>query len=424
MRKQKMIFLPGQKDAFAIGGIWSVFDKQSKDSLAKIAKRENEEQWEGRFAAAALHNTSDINEARGVGYFDEYEKGARSLAMLVALSKPSGMQSIDCFSMTDSNGQEFQWAIVVDNGIIQSDGDRIFEKMVDYLEAEGELQKEFPDAEIKRHTHEESIKILADLVAAASKKNMIAAKLISFKGVRKRFMGLLLLMLIIVGIGVGGYTWWSAKQEEEARIQAKIRLEESAKKNIEALKKSEFPPVWIQEPYPSSVIAAILAQNSKSMITVNGWILNGLDYRKGRFNMVYVKDPASIFLPPPGKVDPAKPNISMVQVPIKLPGKDRKHGIMTLDDAANWLMQMSQGKPYKTTYKLLPRKSKTIPVGDNQTIVVHASYQEYSFTLADVKGQTLEGLGNILEVPGLVLTSVTYNNGTWKLQGVIYALPK
>lgn len=420
MLKELTFSIPGGKFPVSIGGTWRLVDKIRKDSLLKIAKEDNANIYDSMFNFTAVYETSEMNELHGFGLFSEVEKKSRSLAMLLASSLSPDESIIYVFDLFGEH-EGYNWVCIIERGMVQSNGDAFCSKN-DSFEREDEAKAENPEAEYKRFNSEETKAFLINLVETASPKAIKNARIISFQGLQKRFMLLLFSLLFIIVISLFGFNMWKQKIADNEKVEARLKLEREARTKTESLKKSAYPPVWLNEPYPSDIVKLVENRINDLKLAHNGWKMSGVQYSKNRIRTIYTRDQSSVYLPPPGIIpDVKKPFVSTVTEPVSFEKKVRENGILSRKSAEAWLMESSIGKHFKTTFSLKKIESKEVEVVKGQRITIVASYQKMDIVFSDIR--SLKGFDNLLSVPGMVIDSIFYANGSWTIKGVLYVLP-
>lgn len=425
MDNEKIIFLPDIKTPLALGGSWTMQDKSDMRKLISHAREANQKQFENLYKCAACLETSDINEARAYALFHNYKKKAISLAALMAIKKTENAPpSFDIFTLTDERGESFFWAVTIENGLVQVDGDTVYYNKSAAYQAQMEFEKTFSNGQVMDLGPEESLAYLTEFFQGCDKKALNAASLVFFHDYKKYLSRIGIGIAALIVFGVVGKHQYDALQEEKDRVAERIRIEQETQRSIEALKKSLYPPVWIKEPTPGMIMEDFRKELAKVPFSVNSWRLSGTDYNKGQYTFIYSKDPEMAFTMPPGKVDPSKPFLSRVHVKSSLKIPDREHGLMTLGAAGKWLMEFSLGKPYRTVYRLQNRESQSKNVPHSDPVTIWASYQKYDIHITNIRGDVLYDVGRDMDVPGMVITSIRQINGVWQMRGTLYVLAK
>lgn len=420
--------IDGFKPGFVIGGMWYVVDKTSGKELFKTAKETNQKRLNNVFSGAAILETGNMNEKCAYGMFHNPGKGDVSLAQCLALAIAKGItddverlnrEFVYFFTLTDENGENYVWILIVNNGVVQSGGDEIVGiekswglktkyKEDDYPEAQFEILDE-PKASLQR---------IAELLGSLTKQEIRNAAIRNFVGQRKRIIRLSVLLAVL---SVGSFValdWWQQQAEEQRLAEEKLRFEQQAARRLESMKKSEFPPVWLNEPSPKNVLFTVERRLSQTPLSINGWSLVGFQYAKGEFSAAYARRGNDPYLPPPGKLN-AKSGSSIVKWKGSVPKGSRIQGIMRKASAEDWLMQMSVGRPWKLTWKAEKRPSKNVTIGSS-SVTILAAYQIYDVTVSETKA--FGGLAELLDVPGFVISSVTWGPKGWTIKGQLYVL--
>lgn len=427
-----VIRLDGVNEPFVAGGSWIVRDKETfKGNLFKMARDENTANFDDEYSGVALLETSENNDNRAFGLFKEVPRKAHSLAYVVAKSldytldiKSGNAASLNAifYHLNDDDGKQVVWLVIVDRGIVQTgEGDNVYE--VDQsFEVQNSLVAEYPGVKIRRvNTVRESRAELKRIWESLDKKARAATKILPFTYKRTRILKMVGAVLLLLVMGVIAWRYYESYQAEQREILRRQQIEREAGRKIAALKKSEFPPVWMKEPYPSMVFSSFLETIRETPISVNGWKLAGFRYAKGKIDISYTRGRTAPFMEPPGKVNVKKPLFSVVSKSLPKWGRERTAGILRKENAERWLMQISLGHSYKATYRLLPVETKTVKVGKT-SVKVTASYQRYTVTLSGI--HTLSGLGELLDTPGFVVNEMTYKAGAWRVMGTLYFLYK
>lgn len=424
--KELSVKIDGFNEPFIIGGLWNVVDKiEKKKSLFSIAKIDNQNLHGGSYQSACVLNTSDANDYRAYALFMDAPKKAKSLAQCIAMAATATGRAnnvqISFFTLRDDKGQETIWNVVVQDGIVQVDGDKLISPD-DSWDVEDRLKEEFRDLDpiVERFTASESMGEIHERLAALNRSDIKSAQIHSFAGQKKKIIFYACVLLLVSVAGFFAYEWWEKVSEEARLAEEKARMEAEAGRRIENLKKSEFPPVWLNEPMPAAVISAVERNVVKAPLSVNGWSLTGFNYSKGKLSAAYARNPQDPWLPPPGKLN-SKGTASLVTWTANLPKGERHPGIMKKAAAESWLAKLSLGHPWKTAWKFNGRMSKTVTIG-NTPVTVTAAYQTCNITLSDLR--SLGGAALLLNAPGMVIETVTLDmKGTWTIKGVLYVLP-
>lgn len=419
------------KETFVIGGDWTMVDKTGKASLMKLAKNENRDRFDNKYLGAAVQNTPDINEYRAYGMFLEIPRNARSLALAHAMhymgqgtvtSGETQKPIVRFFHLRDESGKEVVWITTIVDDIVQDD--RIVDQMQSF-DVENDVRSEYNnEIDFRRYEVGESLDYLEDIWTSLTPKQQKQCRIISFTGYARRVL-VIMLVLGLLGSGVfGGVTWWGVKQKEKMDVERMLQQEAQASRQINALKKSAFPPVWIDEPLPTLVMETIENRLRVIPLTKNGWSFSAVRFSaKGGTiseSTQYTRGQGEPYMDPPGKTNAKKPFQSVVSSSEKLQYKKRQAGIMKLKNAEKWLLQLSIGQPYKLTFTLGQRPSKTVNVGSTPVTIV-AAYQIIDVNIKDL--ETLSGIERLLNAPGLVIESVSYMRYKWQITGKLYVLP-
>ena len=427
------------KQPFVIGGDWDLADKANKVKTIKVAKKENYEHFDNKYSGVVIEKTSDINEYEGYGLFEEFPKNANSMALAHALycmnerrANEQGavnLPIIRFFHLRDDGGKEIVWVTVVVDEIVRED--RIISSLSSFqveTDLKAEYANESGEVDFKRFkvNDDEGLKELERIWLSLSKKQKAQTLILSFTGNIKRLAILGAVVVVLAGAALYGWHWYDEYQAEQRLIEEKLAAEADAARRIESLKRSEFPPVWIDEPTPAQFMAGVETIIRKTPLIVNGWEYAGVSFSVNKAgtelqaSVAYKRGQKAPYMVPPGRISIQKPFQTLVPEKYRFKKQKREVGIMKRKNAEMWLLQLSLGKPYKTTFSLEDSPSKTINVGSS-SIEIIASYQTIRVQITEL--YHLGGLGKELDAPGFVINSLSQTNGKWKLSGTLYVLP-
>lgn len=426
------------KQTFVIGGVWSLFDKSNKtgrNAIYKAAKEENAK-LNNKYEAFVTQPTGDISEYEGYGLFEEFVKNSHSLALAYAFACNAEMRLqeqnkvklpiIRFFDLHDDNGKEITWTVVIVDELVNVD---CIVKKLNSFQAEEDLKTEYGnggEVDFKRFTVAESMPELERCWLSLTKKQKAQTAITSFTGEIKRYITLAAVFAVLVGAGLFGWNWYENMQAEQRMVEEKLAQEADAARRIESLKRSEFPPVWIDQPTPPQFMAGVETIIKRTPLIVNGWEYAGISFAVNQSgteltaSVAYKRNQKSPYMIPPGRISIQKPFQTVVPEKYRFKKEERKIGIMKRKNAETWLLQLSLGKPYKTTFTLEDSPSKTINVG-SKSVEIIASYQSIRVQITEL--YHVAGLGAELDAPGFVINSLSQTGSKWKLNGTLYVLP-
>lgn len=415
--KQLCLRIDGCPDDFVIGGIWSVGSGNAGENLEKAAREENAKVYRNLYSGVCVLG----NPAPGCyGLFKKVPAKARSLAAAVARAmKEDDRFRIFLYHLKDSAGAEVVWMLMVDRGVVQVDGDTLmsYQEWDDFYRNPPE---EYGEAEIEDIPFQKALSALSEIWSGLDKPDRSLTRIAGFEDRKRRNRN-----LAAAGAGVfillsGCLWWWLDAREERLLLEQKQRLEEEASRRISALKKSEFRPVWLDAPTPQAVFSEVAELAASTPLSIDGWILVSLKVSGGECRSLYERDPAGPWLPPPGAPVPRNPLQSIVSRPF-LPGSfERSGGIMRKADAEKWLSGLAFGKPFRISWKLFPEEWKTIRIGRRQ-VELKSAWQKFSLSLTNVP--LMRGVGELLDAPGLMIDSVSFEENEWKVDATLHVLP-
>jgi hypothetical protein len=220
----------------------------------------------------------------------------------------------------------------------------------------------------------------------------------------------------------GGYVYWKQVQHKKAEEQ-RMRDIEAARQKMLGKAVSTLPHPWLSMPAPQSIAQACLQKFTH--IAPGGWLLDDYLCSAGSVSYAWSRQDSSIdFLlaqAPKANVDLTGNKASLTE-PLQLAAGG--------DDAL--LDQKNLLEPLVSRLQLMhisPRIVKVPPPAPPPQSVMPGSqppeaakpdWQTFSFSM-NTGGLPLTDAAIILSRPGIRLNKLSYHDGEWSIEGVMYA---
>lgn len=407
---------------FVCGLVWKVFDKNDEGKSLKQKAIENSPT--SSFDSLCLIDTTEISNYQLAGYMSGHVPGGISLGALLAEDRDKEQIQLDQFELTDIDGNVFHWLFYARDKVIDFEGDYCGTEDEVRLKIEEIKSEEVGNGlKICHHTAEESIECIESLVIRLIKKNRRKCRLIA---VKHNYKKLILGVCLFFGLSMAswyGYEWWGKLRAEREAAELRAARTAEAQAKIKALQKNAYPSVWLKEYEPSDIFNEIIDGFQRIKPSIQCWTWSGAKWIGDKIVVNYQKSNTLAYSKAPGDFSPNKPFSSTLRIPLKFPKKEVRHnkGLMTYEDASEYLAKISLARPYKFVAKWEPVESRTIQEGQFK-IKIESAYQCVKFEMSQLMFITNDFV-NIFNVPGMVLRSVERKeDGEWIISGTLYVL--
>lgn len=361
-------------------------------------------------------------------------KGGRIAQFGLGQSQAGHKLGMAALAATLANRQPGSWAgafkvnegivvIVVRDDLIAPDGDQIF---LDEAAARDRLIQEFTLGGLQR--------IYAPEAWAISGAETIALPFI----VQNRGDGALQPVtipkqLIFGAIGVlvaaalvfaGLWYYQNMKEEEEAKRQEEIRQQAIllGQKNAAAgVGRIVYPPpvrYWEKEPTADAVIEACRKSLNTLPQTTLGWSINNLSCNKSAVSLVWSRDPGFAPMLPDATID-ASGNSASRSLPHTPELKERaKEDLLDPNEITKrYLTQNWSGNLSRLPDDPPPPCPPNVPPEEWHPPPAPWIKRGFNLTLTDLPGELTQ---YFVEIPGVIINSITRQGDTWRVEGVIY----
>lgn len=413
----------GLRETFVLGGTWTVIEENlPENGIFSRAKKENDSLG-GKFSGAAFVDEGEHGCAYGL--FSSSPKRPVSLAACVAKSyhaqkKNPGTAEGVFYYLRNPGKEIFVWFVSVMDGIVQVGGDRILD-VKESFRVEDNVRKEYASINIRRvEEPKDSFVELSGIWKNLSSPVQASCRIRPFVRDPKKTVVVAALSFMLFASIAWGVNIFLDHRHSLERVAERERIEREARTTAEALEKSEFPLSWMTAPRPSDIFSGIERSVRDIPLSINGWSFAGLVAENGKADIFYTRQMSGPWLPPPGKTHAEKPALSVVSMELPIEKTKRGNGILKKTDAETWLMRTAFGLPGKMDWKLLAVESRRMDFG-RKTVSIVAPYQKFRIDITRML--SVAGMGDILDIPGLVVEKVERSDSGWSVSALLYVLP-
>ena len=360
-------------------------------------------------------------------------KGGRVAQFGLGQSAAGHKMGMPALAVTLANRQPGSWAgafrvnegivvIVVRDDLIAPDGDQIF---LDEAAARDRLIQEFTLGGLQR--------IYAPEAWAISGAETIALPFI----VQNRGEGSLQPVkipqqLILGGLGavaaigliIAGLWYYQGVQEEEERLrqeQIAAQAVVTGQQNAQAAGKIVDPPpirYWELEPQPSAVIEGCRKAMDEVPNALLGWNLGLLGCSKNGVSVSWNREPGHTKMLDDAKIDDTATTANRsVAIKPELPVRDKEDLFDPNQVTARFLTQNWNGNLTRLPDDPPPPRPPNVPEEEWNPPPPPWVKRGFNVVLTDLPGELPQYLTGL---PGVIITSISSQSGTWRVEGVIY----
>ncbi len=364
------------------------------------------------------------------GSIDVHGQKGRLFALAPLLVRPEE-SSVSVYKLMDADSlRPFWWVMAFHNGTLSARSDRDFEKEEDALLFAESLQSTLGVEELERFDEEESQSIIREALDTADKalRKRLPAHL-SRDVTPIRVMAMVAGVALFVGLLFGGNAVWEYQKRQErlaSEMSHKARQEQQVRDVLDNPEK-HFPALWMTAPSAGDFINAVVPELLRQPLAANGWRMkqascNGksirlhweatpfAEYGQLPFNAVLDADPAS------ARSTVSMPNTSTVH---DTAVKRTQDSLLPSEQAVRALYAFTRRFELRQKVSFRKRLERTIAKQKVACPWISANVELTglpSYLLVDH-----QALAKALDVPGLVLSELSYANGKWNLKGELYA---
>lgn len=348
-----------------------------------------------------------------------WKKKLRSLAATLIQAKYP--DAIYIFNLVDADtAQSFWWVVGIRKGIISNLTDRCFDDQDGAQALSVSVRDSFGVADI---TEVESLDSLtrthkfSDPTVLTPLKETAAVKLMKTA-------------LIVAGFGLG---WWMVdsildyRAAQEALEQARILTQNKEKRAKELAEHPEkyFLSDWMNAPLASVFMDQCTPEMFRFPTAANGWHLVGLSCLGNSMSATWEQTALSDYmhLPFNAVIDAKKPRIvvSGKQLPTLHNAGRNLSSLLSQSEASRYLYAVTQR--FRLNLKQLSfdkRQTKLV-----EKIQLSCPWIKARFELANVPAFLVTDYHNfgkaLSEIPGLIITEISYAKENWTIRGELYA---
>ena len=354
-------------------------------------------------------------------------KKTRSLA--ASLVQAGYPDAVHAFALTDADTNEvFWWVVGIRKGIISGQTDRCFDSL-DAAEAVSvTVQDSFGVPELESFPESAGPEFLAAHVGQPKKTGIGDSTALT---PLKETATVKLLKAALVGAGLG-LGWWAVasildyRAAREALEQARILTQNKERRGRELAEHPEkyFPSEWMKAPTADAFMDQCAPAMFRFPTAANGWELAGLSC-SGNLSATWRQTALSDYmhLPFNAVLDAKKPKLAVSgkTLPALPVGERNVPMLLSQADAARRLYALTQHfRLHLEKLSFGKRQIRTI-----EKIQLSCPWLKATWELSDVPAFLIAdyaGLGKALaEIPGLIVTEVSYSKKDWIIRGELYA---
>ena len=329
---------------------------------------------------------------------------------------------------TDTNNQ-FWWVIGVRKGIVSGQTDRYFDNRNDAESVAVSVQDSLGVPEMKSFPKDDSQNHLLSRIGRPKKTLMGDPTALTYLK-DTALIKLAKAAAIAIGLGIG---WWSVdaildyRATQEALEQARILTQNKEKRARELAEHPEkyFQSGWMTAPEADAFINQCVPAMFHFPTAANGWRLTELSCSGSSLSSTWEQTALSDYmhLPFNAVLDSKKPKfaLSSKRLPVLSKGERNTPMLTTQDEASRQLYALTQH--FRLNLKKLSfgkRQIKTV-----EKIQFSCPWVIATFELADVPAFLVADYSNLgkalSEIPGLIVTEVSYAKKNWAIRGELYA---
>lgn len=222
----------------------------------------------------------------------------------------------------------------------------------------------------------------------------------------------------------GGYAYWKRYQLQQEELQRALAIEAARQKMLGNAARSALPHPWPATPLPAASAQACVEHLRYR--TAGGWFLDEFICTANNVNYAWVRHESTVNLlldQVPGAQVDLTGNKATLVVPLKLvSGSDevlleRK---AVLEPLISRLQMLNIAPRIALVAHSAPPPPPTALPGTTQPEAPKPDWQQFSYAFN--AGSIPPGdIASILSQPGIRLNKLSYRNGEWTIEGMIYA---
>lgn len=411
------------KRKWAVGLQWYLNNSRlGVPELRRLAKKEDPALDLVAFRQRQYAFGASNGDVRGWG-------GVRALAASVKLSEAS---FLGLFCLEDGEGV-YWWVFALHQALVVGMGDQVFTQKAEaeaWIQSlRGLLDTDFEET-VVCETPQESLGWLSPLTPSFSL--WIASKqkgaLLPLQPVPSQRRNRLIAATVAFVLLFGGYALklflehQAGKRAVEAARTAMLDKEQR-RAEIMAHPELYFERPWLEAPDVAECVRAGLKSILSLPTVVSGWALESAAFDGQLVMVVWSHRPGADFtqLPPGSHVE--NPQKVVLRVPVgKVSRLQGASPLLTREECAKRFYQSTQLVGGRLKLAFSPQETHNI-----EDVEVAAPWQKGQWELIDVPAAIVLDASfpaGFTEMPGLILTDIVHDKGSWSFKGAIYAVPR
>ncbi len=320
------------------------------------------------------------------------------------------------------------WFAVIRDDLVDADGDVLFiseqeaQLRLEQEMARGGLSKIYAPAEWSVDGAEDTA--LSSLLVG--RKDVVFEDI---KGTQKILM-LLGGLVLLMGLGYGGYTYYMQMEQEKADELARQQAESQRlakqladKQYSVNVGKVDYPKTWQTSPAARQWLLACDAAMGKVPANVLGWRLSSLSCTGKSLSLAWTHGTGLATLPPTGAKWDAVLKASTMNIPLENVPARGEETLWTRRQMDEFIL----GTSMTISVADLPNDSLPTPPPPPKGSNVPApppppppEWQKRSFKFSTNYAPWL--LGGVIDLPGLIITSIKQSGENWSVDALIYEM--
>lgn len=351
-----------------------------------------------------------------------WEKPVRNVLSLAAALRPLESDSfIGLFQLE----QGLWWVCAVSKGVIGAEGDVYFDDKQSALAHLDELKGLYRQAS---ETVCESPEASQEYLAKTLRPDTVLTELVPGNTTKRRAITKIAVAVTVIAALVGAVQW-SQYREDQAELQTAMRAKAAAdhyKREIARHPERFFPVSWL-DASPMAAGKQCLQAILEEPLVESGWSLDTIRCVPGQsIEVTRQHNKLAPYTDYYSQLAQYKTVLTPQQVTITkklggLPRRDENQPLLDWGSLAAGVYQLTQNSSSNLqSLSWLPPGTK-----HKDGVQLIAPWQSGKFEISDVPSPFIHDLNffSWLDLPGLKITAIIWQNRKWTIQGEVYARP-
>ncbi len=409
----RTVILQGQP--YLVGLRWAPTEGLSKSAI--IAEAIASQKYDRLILLDEQYGLADCGGKKG---------DIRALAAVIRFKEEGDLIRI-CMLRDEFSHQPFWWVIGLSHGLISARSDKLFDSLDEAKEFAQSLQHTLGIDDIEELTEEANTARVTNLLAALSRSERKALRLLPLhqdSHIKLLTLGSLLTLIFAVCWGGSYFMEYRQQQERAEKNQLAMAQKEERIRELQSHPDRHFPRQWMTESEPEEVFRHGITAMLAVPLAANGWKLDSLTCSSKGMTARWEQTPFADYLNLPfrGTLDERHPQFSSSRHSMKSPPTHSGRSVDSLlsqDEVTRQLYTFTRKYALKLKLGFAKRAEKKI---EKQTITcpwITATWELSGISAALIADHDV--LAKELNIPGLILKEITYSDNAWKLKGTLYA---